>query len=420
MSTSNSFYVLKLLVGGEDLTQHLKRVTIKTNKIAAIQIIELILTLNREQYDKYVVDYKDKLRLDVTSSTGFKNDDTPPNVDASFSYDLTVLQEPNQQSNIKGAGNASPGTALSLICIGRDALKNRQKFIKNKVFINKNREQILNDVFTGSDIEIQSDIFKPSDIIEQFVLPPSRQISAFEYLDYRLNLFKDAKPSYVTYSLDGTIYVGSCIKNNMEPLRLFYGTEDSQIETMINTSSKTDDVYDYLITKPMTEECYYNVVCLGLGKNQSYCFSPLNKLYSRLEINLNEFQNNLLLHNNYGDDPRLGKHVKNTNIKESWFRGHNGIDEVNTPDDNKFYSENYVSEHANQALGLSMEIESVMKLEDLFYIGRQVKLTSGLNAKRFDGYYYLESSDMTFTHDGVYWNGRGSMTIKSSIDVSNA
>jgi hypothetical protein len=206
----------------------------------------------------------------------------------------------------------------------------------------------------------------------------------------------------------------------MEPLRLFYGTEDSQIETMINTNSKTNDIYDYLITRPIREECYYNIVCLGMGKKQSYCFSPLNKLYSRLNLDLNEFQNNLFLDNNYGSDPRLGKHVKNTNIKETWFKSHNGLDEVITPDDNKFFTENYVSEHANQALGLSMDIESVMKLEDLFYIGRQVKLTSGLNAKRFDGYYFLESSEIKFIHNGSFWGGRGNITIKSAIDVSNS
>lgn len=414
-----SQYSIKVKVGGKDISSYIDEIRIAISKDKQLQILYIDVSLNRQQYESYVVPFKDKIKIEVTSSKGLDSDEAPPDVDASFSYDLCALEEDSEQNNTSGTEGSSSSDKITIACVSKDQFKSHQKFLVDKIFIDKTRKAMVDEIMSGAKYELQSDIYKPGEQIEQLFLPPLRQAAAIKHIDFYANLFVGALPTYINYCIDGKIYIGSCITNKLKPLKILYVSDDDAIQKAISAASKKSPAYDYLIIQAMQESKAYNTICAALGKAQTYCFSPMNKLTSRLEMKLNEFSDKLGLSNSFGDDPKIGKHVKETNQKETWFKNHVGLMLAESPDDNKMFAENYVSQYTNQAVSLKMNIDGAIKFEDFLMVGRKIHLTSQLNAIKYNGDYFLDSAMLTFKAAGQYWTGHAQIVAKSSIKLSN-
>lgn len=413
-----SQYAISLKAGPSNLSSHLRSVRLYTDRAMSMQVIHIDVDLNREQYKSYIQPFKDKIILEIVSSTGLEHDSSVPDVDASFSYELTVVKESSTQGMSHMDGSVSPMSCNTLICVSNKMLKIRQKLIKNLVFIDKTRKQMIQEIFNGADLVIESDIHNENEVIEQIVLPPMRQIAACTHIDHYCNLFKSSRPTYITYGIDGKVYIGSCIKNVIKPINIYVGSDDT-LEHTVQAAGKSSTIFDYSITKPIQESIRYNDICIGLGKKQSYCFSPLNKLFSRVELDLNEIDTSMVMHNVYGDDPKLGDHVKKSNKKETWFKEHMGLADVDGDSDNRIFAENYITEYANQAIVLAADVEGPVKFKDFLYIGKKVKLTCGSNSVKYDGDYYLDSCVMNFHYKGKFWVGEVSIKLNGSINLRN-
>jgi len=418
-NNSVSQYSIKLTAGGKDLSKQMDGLRILISKDRPLQIISIDINLSREQYNTYLVPYKDNLKLEISSSKGIKSDDEPPDVDATFSYDLCMLEEDGEQSQQAGADGGSSSGKITLTCVSKDQFKNHQKFIKNKIFLYKTRKEMIDIIMSGAKYELQSTIYKESEVIKQTVLPPLRQSAAIKHLDYYVNLFEGALPTYINYCIDGKIYIGSCITNNMKPLKIFYASDNDALSKASNIASKKSSAYDYLIVQAIQESKAYATICAALGKTQTYQFSPMNKLVSKLEMKLNEFSQKIGLSTAFGDDPKIGEHIKKINTKETWFKTHNGLSNVENEKDNLMFAENYVSQVANQAITLSMKVDGAIKFKDFIMVGRKINLTAQLNAIKYNGDYFLDAAELSFSSAGPYWTGHARISAKSSIKLSN-
>ena len=377
---SVSRYSIKMSVGGRNFSNHLRKVTIFVSKDQTIQIIKLIVDLTREQYNKDLLPYKDKIKLEITSSKGIKSDGEPPNVDASFSYFLTVLEESSSQSNTQVAGNISPSSPTTLTCLPAQTFKAHQKIIKNKVFVNKSRKAIIDEILSGSEHVLQSEIYHEGELIDQIFMPPLRQVGAIRHLDHYVNLFKDGDPDYINYSIDGKIYLGSCINNNMKPLKIYYSSDNDTLNKTFKIMNKSSSNYDYIVQDAIQESKNYNSLCAAIGKKQTFNFSPMNKFFSRVTRDLNEYDNSLGLSNGFGDDINVGKHVQKTNVKQTWYKNHTGLPIITSDKENGIFPDAYVSNSINQSVKLKMKLNSAIKFKDFLYVGRLIKLSCDLNA----------------------------------------
>lgn len=413
-----TFYVLKLFFGKIEFSNYLDQVIIISSRHDAMQRVHVTVDLSREQYNTYLVPNKNDMRLDILVSYGFESDNDIPNIDAKFSYELTMVVEDSDQTPFHGPRDTSQSVPISFSCVGKKAFKARQTFIKNKVYMDKTRKEILYDLFDGFEINTLSDIYKTSSILEQVVLPPSRQISAFYAMDHRFSLFNGASPTFILYRLDGKINMGSCVKNNSEPVKVFLGTNDIGMKNSVKIGAKKDTKYDYMINKPIKEKLFQNVVAITLGRTQSYTFFPLNTVYDRYVSTLNKFDKKLLLHNIIGYDTKICKHIQQTNFKETWYNAHNGEFVVEDKDDNKVFAEDYVSNYVNQAISINLNLEGPMVLDELMNIGQKFEVTSNENAQRYNGNYYLEASVLTFHYKEYYWVGDAEVILNSAFDVN--
>jgi len=412
-------YTIKVSAGGVDFSSYLQDLSIITTIKRSMQIINMTLNLNREQYNNFLIPYKDALKLEIQSSKGVSSDLSLPDVDASFSYELCIIEEDSSQSGTTAPKGTSPSTMIHLTCVVNKTFKAHQKILKNKVFVEQSRKNIIEEILSGSKYKIESKVFKESEPIDQIFLPPLRQVAAIKHISHYCGLFEDAKPIYINYSIDGTIYLGSCIKNDKKPLKLYYSTDPENVDKAIGVHSKNAKSYDYLIINAIHDTKTYNSTCAAVGRKQSYCYNPMNKLFSRVVKKLNEYSPKLSMSNIYGDDPKIGEHIKKTNDKETWFKAHNGLPNVDNDSDNDIFGENYVTEHTNQAVSLIITLDGSIKFEDFIYPGRLIKMSSDLNSIKYNGDYYLASSRLYFKTEGSFWSGSCSITANTSIKLSN-
>lgn len=410
-------YIIKLQAGKKNLVNYLEEVIIYSSKDKPLQFIKLLLTLNREQYNSYVLPYKDDILLEILSAKGVSSDDKPPDIDVSFSYHLTILEESISEDQITISENIDANSPYILICAHKNQLKQYQKIIKDKIFFEETREGILNTILANSNFELQTNIFKKNEIIDQFFLPPLRQYHSILYINSFLKLFDAPNPIFINYSLDGKIYLGSCIKNNYTPLKIFYASDNDSSEKAILVSSKKK-IYDYIINSAIQESRSYNTLCLSLGKKQNFIFYPMNKLVSKLNKEINSYNDKLFLNNILGSDSNIANHIKNTLEKETWFKDHNGFPNIENDEDNLHLIENFISHYINQSIVLKMNIESQIKFEDFLLIGRKITLNSGINAIKYNGDYYLDSSIIHFKSAGPYWTGHAYITAKSGFKTT--
>lgn len=418
MSGSKNCYSLKLMIGKTDFTVRLLSVVITVTKDSVFQKIILTLSVNRTVYERDIAPYKNQVKLDIVTSKGLGSSEDVPDIDASFSYDLCITSE-------DGGGNTSSITegvpqadTLTFTCVQRDQYLSMQKICKDSSFFKMTKQEILDKIMEGCPYVLQSEIEKPNKEISQLFIKPQRRYQALQYLFSKTDMFKGPKPDYINYCIDGKVYMGSCINNNLKPLAVIIGTEMSGTGDVTDAISKSTKKYNYSAVSDIAPTVDYSNTCLKLGANQKYCFFPMNKVFSKVDRKLKDYDSNMILTNTLGNDENTAKHIRKTNEKESWVYA-NGLDFIDDDEDNLYEEEQHIFEAINQAVTLTLNLKGVIKFEDFLMVGRRFQVTCGSTATKYDGDYFLDSSMLTFIASGNVWTGEVSVVLKSSVNLTN-
>lgn len=411
-------YSLKLFIGDKDFTYKLNNVRIEIGKDFIFQKIVLNVSVNRIEYTSSIMPFKDKVKLDIVSARGLESDNDVPDIDASFSYDLTIVEEQGNTTTNNIQQDIPTTDIMVFTCIQRDQYKSLQTMCKDLSFFNVTRKEIIDKILEGCQYELQSDLVNPGQNISQLFIEPCRRYQAIQYVHNRIDLFVGAPPDYINYCIDGKIYLGSCIDNNLKPLSIIIGSESNDIDKISSTNANNSEQYDYVAIQPIVQSNNYNTTCMRLGNKQRYCYLPMNHVYVKNDKSLKDYNNNLCLSNTYGDNVETGNHVKNTNVKESWVT-YNGLDFIDNVEDNEYLAEHHIFENINQAISLNLNLQGTIKFEHFLMVGRKCKITSGYSAERYNGDYFLDTAILSFKMNGDVWIPTVSVKLKTSIKVGN-
>lgn len=411
-------YNIKLWIGKTDMSMHLNTVTIQVSKNHVFQKIFLNMGVNRTLYENNILPYKDRVKLDIICSKGSSSEDGTGDIDASFSYDLCIAEENGPTSLTSVTKDVPRSDSVTFTCVQRNQLKQLQEIVKDLSFTECTRKQILDKIMEKCPYVLQSKIECESDTIDQIFLQPCRRFQAIRDLNNRIRLFAPP-PIYINYCIDGKVYMGSCIKNELEPIKIYIGSETNDLEDITTSASKENKNYDYSVIGSISQNINYDTTCISLGKNQKYCFFPMDSVFSKMEMNLNEYDDSYGLENTLGKDTKVSDHIKKTNYKETWV-SKNGLPVIEGDSDkNKMFAQNHIFEEINQAVTLSMALNGIIKFQDFLMVGRRVKITAGKSAERYTGDYFLDSATISFQENGSYWSGGVHVVVKSSIKLGN-
>jgi len=419
-------YVLKLMAGSLDATKLLDSVLIKTSRKYPIQFFEINIRMNRETFDASIVPNKSKLSLEIVSYRGISRDEGVDPLSPILKVPLCLLYENSSQTTSPAPNDESASGIVTLVCIPLDMIKKQQKFIKDKVFIDKTREEILNEVLEGVEFENHSEIYNKSEKIEQVVLPPLRQYMAIEYLHERIKLFEGQNPIFTNYCfLDKKLHIGSCDKNNFDPVRALFvsesgmGPNESIAKGALIANKIPDRAGEYTIDKAIKETINYSDICMALGMKHTYVYSPQNNLFSRVKIDLGDETNKLENLNFYGAKTEIGEHIKEMNNKETWYNSHNGLFEVDDDKANKIFANAFITEQLQKSIEIEFYVEGSIIFSDFLYPGKRIEIVCGENALRFKGKYIIEETTMIFKYDKMYWSGSCTVKAYSGIQAEN-
>jgi len=414
------------MAGSYNITKQVDSVIIRTSRKLPIQLVEINIRLNREDFDQVIVPNKSKLSLEIIAYRGMSSNEGVDPLNPILKTPLALYYEKSDQSTQSAPNDASASGIISFVCVALDMIKKQQKFIKDKVFIDKTRKEILDEVLEGVEYENHSKIFNESEKIEQIVLPPLRQYSAIEYLHERIKLFEGQNPIFINYCLlDKKLHIGSCDKNNYDPVRALFVSEsgmtpEGSIAKAASVANKIPDrAGEYSIDKPIREILKYSDICMALGMKHTHVYSPQNNLFSRVKIDLGDETNKLETLNFYGAKSELGEHIKEMNNKETWYNSHNGLFEVDDDKANKIFANAYITDQLYRSIEIICRLEGSMIFSDFVHPGKRLEIVCGENALRFKGKYVIEEATMHFKYEKTYWGGACEIRAVSGIESEN-
>ena len=414
-------YSLSFKMGEIDLTPFVDSVTISSSQSSFMEKITVLVHMTRETYENEYLPNKDSIKLEIASDTGMNSKGEIPSIDASFSYEMSVISESRTVTTASISEDTPAIDSYLLICIPRKNLAAINTLIIDKAFYSKTRGDMLEEILkdSGAEYEIQSDILEKPTVIEQCFIPPGRIVSAIRHLDHYFRLFKDGSPTYINFAVDGKLYVGSCNRNTMEPISIYMGGDRSSWEQANAVRSGKTDEYKYAILFA-TVGRDYSALSSATGTAQNFVFSPMNKLYSKIYKKLNEYELPAPLTTEFGKTPDSLSAISRMNEKEIWVTGHNGLALEETGNDNINFVNSFASSSYNRANVITGDLEGIIVFEDILRIGRRVKVEAAKNTANFSGDYYIDSARFVMTPSPrkEYWLGKANVTLKSGIDLT--
>ena len=213
---SVSLYAIDFYCGKDNLKSHTVGVQIVIDQKNNLPIFQISMRLDRQQYEKWILPYKSQLKINIRSYKGMSSDDATNIIQPVIDTNLTIIYEFSDQTFRPGADSETSASLLyTFICVPLNLFKKQQKLIKNKVFLDKNRKQILEEALEGTNIEVKTTYYKPNEIIEQVIIPPVREVGVIDFLHHRWKLFNGSYPLFAMYSIfDSKLYIGSCNTND--------------------------------------------------------------------------------------------------------------------------------------------------------------------------------------------------------------
>ena len=413
-------YSLSLKIGDTDLTPFVDMVTLVASQDSFAEKVSIALHMSRETYDNTYLPNKDSVKLEIASDKGMNTAGEIPTVDASFSYDMCVISESRTLSTASVQEEVPATDEYILVCIPRKNMAPLNKLITDKTFYNKTRNDMLEDLLkeSGAEYEIQSEILEKPAVIEQCFIPPCRIPAAIRHLDHYFRLFKDGSPTYINYAMDGKLYIGSCNNNSMDAVSMYMGGDrDSWVQANAVRSGNTEEYKYAILFSNVARD--YSMLSMATGTSQTFVFSPMNKLYSKLNKKLEEYELPSPLTTEFGKTGNSLAAIAKVNKKESWIRGHNGLALEETGNDDINYANSFISSVYNRANIIQAELEGIIVFSDVLRIGRRVKLATATQTASFGGDYYVDSTrfEMTPSPRKEYWMGKAKVILKSGIDM---
>lgn len=412
-------YSVKLMIKDLNITDYTDGIMIDTSRDSFMQTVTINCRLTKEQYDKYLTPYRDMIKLSIISSKGCdRSGSFIPDIDASFSYDLTVIAEDSTLNTDTITEEVPNLDRYRFTCTASSVISAMDRLVIDKCFYNKSVSEMTEDILSesGCPYEVESDYIN-GDAIEQCFIPPCRTVNAIRHIDHYFRIFGGNSPLYFYYGLDGEIHLGSCVKNNLEPLSVYLSGDRSSWRQVNSTRAGGNDEYRYSIINAEMDDDITMASRIS-GMKQTYTYSPMDRLYSRTDMTMTDYSSGLSLPSNeYGSNKATFTSIARISSgKTRWLTAHNGMPDSGN-DNNMVFADAYISSVYSSVGSMTCELEGIIRFNDILRTGRPVKMAAAINTSSYAGDYFLESSRFTLipVSSKEYWTGKASVTLRSGI-----
>jgi len=295
-------------------------------------------------------------------------------------------------------------TPLKLVftTVPRSSFSTATTFINTIGFNTTPRNLISNLVsrYTGAFLDYDTNK-ENLNTIGQILLPPATLYNTIQEIDSLHGLHNGATSVYCRYN------------NVLSVMNLTERIYRNQIFTITHLSTDTDNskiieesvdgkhFYTYF---PIKTDFQNNSKFMELAKNIKYILKPDDRLYYKIEKNLESVCNSygLISSNGYVDlfiDPELEKR-----IKYELYPGSGNLSDI--------FINSYLSKQIADLSQIELQIEKNFPIEGLMNVGCPVNFRAkSIDYTDFVGKYILKSSDISFTRTTPDWRSVSSLYL---------